>query len=267
MIWIIIFVVAIILVFKYNKKTSSVNSSQKGSLKKKKFEFVMNSINEEIIHKFKKDSKGILNFKIDDTSLRSYVTLDNIKIGYVETKLFEEARYYMNNYDYIIDTTITCKTIKKVDQIVICIVVVKSEFATDLLSNNDEKEEISDAYSNGFGNDDFFQLKNTKFDSKYLIPRKDLAPNGHLFYGKKVVITGGLESFPFREELAKLLWEVGADIDTAIGKYTDIAIVGNYNVGPKKMEKIIEQGIRIIREKELIEIFPERILNRKVESI
>lgn len=118
---------------------------------------------------------------------------------------------------------------------------------------NKIKEEDS-VYAKEFGKAEFLEIKSTKFPSKYLKPIKDLPDNGSFFYKKKVVITGGLESFPFREKLAKQLWELGADIDTVIGKYTDIAIVGSYNVGPKKMEKILSQNIKIIREKELEEL-------------
>lgn len=120
----------------------------------------------------------------------------------------------------------------------------------------------SDAFSKGFGKDDFIQIKSTKFPSKYLYPKKDITDTSHFFYGKKVVITGGFESFPFREELARLLWEVGADIDSGIGKKTELAIVGSYNVGPSKMQKIIEQGIKIIREEELNQHFKNTTINK-----
>lgn len=125
-----------------------------------------------------------------------------------------------------------------------------------------ELNDSDSVYSKGFNNEEFLQLKAKKFPSKYLYPIKDLEDTSHFFYGKKVVITGDFESFPFREELARLVWETGADIDTAVGKRTNIAIVGSSDVGPSKMEKIIQQGIRIVREDELNTYFPNSTMNK-----
>ena len=65
------------------------------------------------------------------------------------------------------------------------------------------------------------------------------------FYDKKVVITG---IFPIeRNELAAILKERGADINTTISKKTNIVLVGE-DAGPKKLEKIQglqEEGFRI----------------------
>ena len=119
-------------------------------------------------------------------------------------------------------------------------------------------ENEDSVYAKKFGKGEFLEFKATKFPSKYLYPKKDLEDNGHLFYKKKVVITGGFENYPFRESIAQQLWELGADVDTTIGKKTDFALVGSYNVGSKKMEKIFNQNIKIIREPELI-----RLLNEK----
>lgn len=79
-----------------------------------------------------------------------------------------------------------------------------------------------------------------------------------LFFNKKVVLTGVLDSFPERSSIANVLRKCGADINTSISKFTDIVIMG-HKAGPKKIEKIqtlIDDGneIRIIREPELIEI-------------
>lgn len=56
------------------------------------------------------------------------------------------------------------------------------------------------------------------------------------FYDKKVVFTGKLSTYD-REDLALLLKQRGADINTTISKKTDIVIIGD-NPGPTKMEKI-----------------------------
>ena len=76
----------------------------------------------------------------------------------------------------------------------------------------------------------------------------------HIFYQKKVVITGSFDRFPIRNDMAKLLYDVGADINTSISTKTDYVIVGE-NAGPKKLEKIAKLGIEIISEKKFLELF------------
>lgn len=60
-----------------------------------------------------------------------------------------------------------------------------------------------------------------------------------VFFGKKVVITGVLEQYPQREELALKLKGYGADIQTAISVRTNIVVCGT-GAGPAKMKKIAE---------------------------
>lgn len=84
--------------------------------------------------------------------------------------------------------------------------------------------------------------------------KTDIKDTSHFFYQKKVVITGTFEKFPFREEMAKLLYNVGADINSSISKRTDYVIIGE-NAGPKKLEKITELGIETINEKRFLDIF------------
>lgn len=79
------------------------------------------------------------------------------------------------------------------------------------------------------------------------------------FYCKKVVITGVFQQFPMREELASLLRQYGADINTSVSAKTNIVIVGQ-GCGPAKMQKIEKlqnegHDIRIIYEPELLDIF------------
>ena len=78
------------------------------------------------------------------------------------------------------------------------------------------------------------------------------------FFQKKVVLTGTLTSYPKREEIASILKQYGADINTSISKQTDIVIVGA-GAGPSKMSKIHtinDSGgnIRVIEEPELLSI-------------
>lgn len=81
------------------------------------------------------------------------------------------------------------------------------------------------------------------------------------FFHKKVVLTGNLSAFPKREDIARLLKQYGADINTSISKLTDIVIVGA-GAGPSKIKKIEELWaagcrIKVIDEDELLNIFKE----------
>lgn len=81
------------------------------------------------------------------------------------------------------------------------------------------------------------------------------------FFGKKIVVTGQLDTFPKRDVLGKLLRLFGADMNTSISKNTDMVIVGNA-AGPKKKEKIKDlqgQGfpIEVLKEWQLLKILDE----------
>ncbi|MEJ8579611.1 hypothetical protein JSO55_05760 [Riemerella anatipestifer] len=90
--------------------------------------------------------------------------------------------------------------------------------------------------------------------SELINPKTDIEDTSHFFYSKKVVITGTFERFPLRDELAKLLYDVGADINRGISSKTDYVIVGA-NAGWKKLEQIEKLGIEIIDENKFIELF------------
>jgi len=78
------------------------------------------------------------------------------------------------------------------------------------------------------------------------------------FYGKKVVVSGTYRKWPDRKVLAQLLKDLGADIDSSIGKKTNYLCKGN-GVGPSKlakMQKKIDNGedAKIIDENEIIRL-------------
>lgn len=93
-----------------------------------------------------------------------------------------------------------------------------------------------------------------KVDSSLKTPKADCTDTDHVFYGKKVVITGEFEKFSIRNEMAKLLYDCGADINGAISKRTDFVIVGT-NAGPKKLEQIEKLGTNVVTEDEFYKIF------------
>ena len=120
-----------------------------------------------------------------------------------------------------------------------------------------EKEPKKKKSSNGFSEDEIKQYKETisvrKIDTELKYMKEDVADTSHFFYQKKVVITGTFQNFPIRNDMAKLLHEVGADINTSISKKTDYVIVGN-GAGPSKLQKIKELDIQAIEEEEFLQI-------------
>ncbi len=103
-------------------------------------------------------------------------------------------------------------------------------------------------------------IENRKYERATLdmLPDVDIDNKGTLFYHAKVVITGVFKEFPNRNELGKLIQSLGADVNTAISKKTNIVIMGQ-DAGPSKIKKIEDLqadgcSIRVIYEKELIEL-------------
>jgi len=102
--------------------------------------------------------------------------------------------------------------------------------------------------------EDLLYFMKKKIDKEYLFPKKDLESTSHFFCGKKCVITGDFSSFSSRNEMAKLLWEVGADVDLSVGKNTRIVIVGD-NPGHSKLIQAEDLGLEFITENEFINYF------------
>ncbi len=77
------------------------------------------------------------------------------------------------------------------------------------------------------------------------------------FFGKKVVISGTYNIWPDRKDLAMLLKNLGADIDSGVTERTNILIAGE-GVGPSKLNKMIAninegRNAIILQEKDVIE--------------
>jgi DNA polymerase-3 subunit epsilon len=92
--------------------------------------------------------------------------------------------------------------------------------------------------------------------------------NNH-FYDKKVVISGVFDQYPVREELALLLKNYGADINTSISRKTNIFIVG-MDYGSSKMKKVIElkeegYDIEILEHLQLYDIL-DQIQSNQIKS-
>lgn len=85
-------------------------------------------------------------------------------------------------------------------------------------------------------------------------PDEDIVNKSHLFYGKKILITGEFDAYFNRNELAKLIHDVGG-FNKGIAKSLDYVIIGN-NPGPSKMKKIKDWGLKTLTEHDVVEMFP-----------
>lgn len=94
------------------------------------------------------------------------------------------------------------------------------------------------------------------------VPTEDeISDKSTIFYHSNCVITGTFTAYPKREELAKILRDLGADINTAISGKTTLVVAGN-GFGPKKMADIEKrqaagQPITLIDEGKLMTILKQ----------
>jgi len=132
------------------------------------------------------------------------------------------------------------------------IIYQKQELSVD--NEITKPKKLKSGLSNGITQEQIISFQEKKLEKKYLYPKKDLEDKSNHFYGKKVVITGDFENYPDRNQIAKMLWEVGADVDTGVGKNTQILIYGN-NPGPSKMMLAEDIECELINEDDFIQLF------------
>lgn len=156
--------------------------------------------------------------------LLGYLDSKKTKFYHKNKHLFKEAKIFCIDYDDENDYLYTN--------------VELSFFTEDQIDSHDEYDE----------------LKTNKISRKYLFPKKNVEDPSNYFYRKKVVITGTFVNFPYRNEIAMMLWEVGADVDTAVSERTDILIIGD-NAGWSKQEKVLEMQTECIDEDIFIRYF------------
>ena len=106
-----------------------------------------------------------------------------------------------------------------------------------------------------------FLSKAIKSETKRPLAPDEVENPNTPFFMQSVVLTGTLQSYPKREEIASLLRLYGADINASISKKTDIVIVGS-GAGPSKMKKIKELKesgveVRVMNEVEFLRILEE----------
>lgn len=96
------------------------------------------------------------------------------------------------------------------------------------------------------------QKYHIKIDSEFLKPLLEGGDSDSPFYEKKVVITGVFERYK-RNEIAEILRDLGADIDTSVTKRTAYLVAG-HNMGPSKRKKAEDLGVKIIDENEFAQL-------------
>ena len=106
-----------------------------------------------------------------------------------------------------------------------------------------------------------FSVKRVQHDTLQPLSDDEVENKDTIFFESRVVLTGDLQHFSSRQQISEILRKLGADINTAISKRTEIVIVGD-KPGPSKMEKIAtlqSQGvdIKVINEQELLAILRE----------
>jgi len=82
------------------------------------------------------------------------------------------------------------------------------------------------------------------------------------FYGKRVVVSGDFDNWPWRDELVEILIKKGARVTQAVSGSTNILCIGK-SAGPVKIEKMednIEQGkdAKIITERQLLKLLKKK---------
>ena len=86
--------------------------------------------------------------------------------------------------------------------------------------------------------------KGVKIQEEEIIEVKD-----NYFKGKKIVLTGSLETFS-RNELSEILTKLGADVVSSVSKATDLVIVGKE--AGSKLDKAKILNIELMDEEKLL---------------
>lgn len=76
-----------------------------------------------------------------------------------------------------------------------------------------------------------------KISSEFLKPNYENCDTESIFFQRKVVLTGGFEQYPDRDDLAKELQGHGANINKSVSSIIDILICGQ-KPGPSKIKKV-----------------------------
>ena len=131
------------------------------------------------------------------------------------------------------------------------------------ITNTKDEYYFDDKTENEYQSE-FYSNYHLKTIPTYLLNPKESIKNVHNYFArKKIVLTGDLDNFPERKDIAELLWNLGADIDTKVSERINIVITGN-EPGWDKMSSIenlqsIGHQIEVMNEEQLMEILPAQI--------
>ena len=121
----------------------------------------------------------------------------------------------------------------------------------DLIKNQDIGPVVSKSIFEYFHNEDnlamLSRLKEYGVNFNYL--GVDTEDTSNFFYGKTVVLTGALIRFT-RDELTKILEDLGAKCASSVSKKTDVVIAGE--AAGSKLKKANELGIKVMDEEEAL---------------
>ena len=104
--------------------------------------------------------------------------------------------------------------------------------------------------------EDMQVIKSHKIDPKYKIANLDIEDKSHIFYGKNILITGNIEGFIYRNEIAALIWSYGGCCKESVTKVVDYVIVGN-DAGPAKLKKVADLNIKTLSDIEFLDLFKD----------
>ena len=120
-----------------------------------------------------------------------------------------------------------------------------------LTNIEDVGEIVANSIIEYFSDEDNLNNIQKLFDLGIKINKPTEITQNSVFTNKTVVLTGTLENYT-RPDLTKLLLSMGANVTSSVSKKTDMVIVG-VDAG-SKLDKAKQLGIRIVEEKELIEL-------------
>ncbi|MGN1259464.1 MAG: NAD-dependent DNA ligase LigA [Christensenellales bacterium] len=122
----------------------------------------------------------------------------------------------------------------------------------DLCQINDIGEIMANAIVDFFNNsDNIKEIKNLQKVGVKILNKESKKVKDNYFKGKKVVLTGGLESMS-RSKATELLTNFGAESVSSVSKNTDLVIVGT-DAG-SKLDKAKALNIKTINEEEFLKI-------------
>ena len=129
--------------------------------------------------------------------------------------------------------------------------LLKNATLEDLTAINDIGEVVASNIVEYFEDEDNLENISKMLELGVNIKFPTEISTNNYFSGKKIVLTGGLESFG-RSELTKILLNLGADVTSSVSKNTNLVIAGK-DAG-SKLDKAKSLNIEVIDEQRLLEL-------------